>query len=56
MIRIGDLMLETDMVSILETLRVDLASKNIHRFAQIKELRDNMQTNCPFHKYGQERS
>ena len=40
---------------IIQVLKADLELKGIHRFADIKPNRKNIQTQCPFHKDGQER-
>ena len=40
---------------IIQVLKADLELKGIHRFADIKPNGKNVQTQCPFHKDGQER-
>lgn len=40
---------------ILQVLKSDLELKGIHRFKDLKQNRKNIQTQCPFHKDGQER-
>lgn len=40
---------------IIQVLKADLELKGINRFADIKPNRKNVQTQCPFHKDGQER-
>ena len=40
---------------ILQVLKSDLELKGIHRFKDLKQNGKNVQTQCPFHKDGQER-
>ena len=40
---------------VINTLRFDLAQKGLNRFAIVRLNGENLQSNCPFHKNGQER-
>ena len=55
MIKINDNYYELNLIDILLELRFQLSQKNIFLFIHIKESGDNLMTNCPFHKQGQEK-
>lgn len=55
MIKLENTIINADMNDILQLLKQDLATKGIDRFAIFKPNNDDIQTNCPFHKNGQER-
>lgn len=55
LIQLKDAFLQTDTQTILNYLKFDLAQHGVNRFAIFRNNGDNIQTNCPFHKDGQER-
>lgn len=55
MIKLQDLIIQSDTQSILDMLKFDLAQHGVDRFHQFRRNGDNIQTSCPFHKNGQER-
>lgn len=55
MIKIDDTIIQADTLDMLKTLKAELYSKGIDRFHMFRNNGDNIQTNCPFHKNGQER-
>lgn len=55
MIRLDNTLINANMQDILFTLKAELSSKGIERFAIFKPNNRNIQTNCPFHKGGQEK-
>lgn len=55
MIKLQDTYIQTDTKSILDMLKFDLAQHGVNRFHIFRNNGDNVQTNCPFHKNGQER-
>jgi len=55
LIQLEDAIIQADMQDVLFTLKAELASRGINRFAVIRPNIANIQTNCPFHKGGQER-
>lgn len=55
MIKLQDTIIRTDTQSVLDTLKFDLAQHGVNRFHIFRNNGDNVQTNCPFHKNGQER-
>ena len=55
MIKLQDTYIQTDTQSVLDVLKFELAQKGIERFHIFRNNGDNIQTNCPFHKGGQER-
>lgn len=55
MIKLQDTYIQTDTQSVLDVLKFELAQKGIKRFAITRLNGDNLQSNCPFHKNGQER-
>lgn len=55
MIKLQDTYIQTDTQSILDVLKFELAQKGINRFHIFRNNGENIQTNCPFHKNGQER-
>ena len=55
MIKLQDTIIQTDTKSVLDMLKFDLAQKGLNRFAIMRLNGENLQTNCPFHKNGQER-
>ena len=55
MIKLQDTIIQTDTQSVLDMLKFDLAQHGVDRFHIFRNNGDNIQTNCPFHKNGQER-
>lgn len=55
MLELQDTIIQTDTQSVLDTLKFDLAQHGVNRFHIFRNNGDNVQTNCPFHKNGQER-
>ena len=55
MIKIDDTIIQADTEDMLKTLKAELCTKGINRFAYFRRNGDNIQTPCPFHKNGQER-
>lgn len=55
MIKLQDTIIQSDTKSILDMLKFDLAQHGVNRFHIFRNNGDNVQTNCPFHKGGQER-
>ena len=55
MIKINDTIIQADTEDMLKTLKAELYTKGINRFAYFRRNGDNIQTPCPFHKNGQER-
>lgn len=55
MIKLQDTIIQTETEDILNVLRAELAQKGMQRFPIIRHNGENLQTNCPFHKGGQER-
>lgn len=55
MIKLQDAIIQSDTQSILDMLKFDLAQHGVDRFHIFRNNGDNIQTNCPFHKNGQER-
>lgn len=55
MIQLDDALIQAEPLDVLATLKAELAERGINRFNDFKENGDNIQTNCPFHKGGQER-
>lgn len=55
MIKLQDTIIQADTQSILDILKFDLAQHGVDRFHIFRNNGDNIQTNCPFHKNGQER-
>ena len=55
MIKLQDTIIQTDTQSVLDMLKFDLAQKGLNRFSVVRLNGENLQTNCPFHKNGQER-
>lgn len=55
MIKIEDILINTDTITMLEVLKDELALHGINRFFQFRLNGQNIQTTCPFHKNGQER-
>ena len=55
MIKLQDTIIQTDTQSVLNMLKFDLAQKGMQRFSIVRHNGENLQTNCPFHKNGQER-
>lgn len=54
MLRLDDIILQTDTQTILNVLKSELAIRGIDRFHIFRPNGSNIQTNCPFHKQGQE--
>lgn len=55
MIKLQDTIIQTDTQSVLDMLKFDLAQHGVGRFHIFRNNGENIQTNCPFHKNGQER-
>lgn len=55
MIKLQDTIIQSDTQSVLDMLKFDLAQHGVDRFHIFRNNGDNVQTNCPFHKNGQER-
>ena len=55
MIKLQDTIIQTDTKSVLDMLKFDLAQHGVDRFHIFRNNGENIQTNCPFHKNGQER-
>lgn len=55
MIRLENAIIQADMQDILNSIKIDLHNKGIERFNIFRPNNRNIQTNCPFHKGGQER-
>lgn len=55
MIKIEDILINADTITMLEVLKDELALHGINRFFQFRLNGQNIQTTCPFHKDGQER-
>ena len=55
MIQLDDMLIQADTLDVLNVMKAELAEHGIQRFNTVRENGDNIQTNCPFHKGGQER-
>ena len=55
MIKLQDTIIQTDTQSVLDMLKFDLSQHGVNRFHIFRNNGENIQTNCPFHKNGQER-
>lgn len=55
MIKLADTIIQASTEDVINTLRFDLAQKGLNRFAVVRPNGENLQSNCPFHKNGQER-
>lgn len=55
MIKLQDTIIQTETEDIINVLRAELAQKGMQRFSIVRHNGENLQTNCPFHKGGQER-
>lgn len=55
MIKLQDTIIQADTQSVLDMLKFDLAQHGVDRFHIFRNNGENVQTNCPFHKGGQER-
>lgn len=55
MIKLQDTIIQADTQSVLDMLKFDLAQHGVDRFHIFRNNGENIQTNCPFHKNGQER-
>ena len=55
MIKLADTIIQASTEDVINTLRFDLAQKGLNRFAIVRRNGENLQSNCPFHKNGQER-
>lgn len=55
MIKLQDTIIQSDTQSMLDMLKFDLAQHGVDRFHIFRNNGENIQTNCPFHKNGQER-
>ena len=55
MIKIDDTIIQASTEDVINTLKFELAQKGLNRFAIVRLNGENLQSNCPFHKNGQER-
>ena len=55
MIKLADTIIQASTEDVINTLRFDLAQKGLNRFSIVRLNGENLQSNCPFHKNGQER-
>ena len=55
MIKLADTIIQASTEDVINTLRFDLSQKGLNRFAIVRLNGENLQSNCPFHKSGQER-
>ena len=55
MIKLQDTIIQTSTEDVINTLKFELAQKGLNRFAIVRLNGENLQSNCPFHKNGQER-
>lgn len=55
MIKLQDTIIQSDTQSVLDMLKFDLSQHGVDRFHIFRNNGENIQTNCPFHKNGQER-
>lgn len=55
MIKLQDTIIQTETEDIINVLRAELAQKGMQRFSIVRHNGENLQSNCPFHKGGQER-
>lgn len=55
MIKLENAIIQADMQDVLNVLKSELLVKGIERFSTFRPNNRNIQTNCPFHKGGQER-
>ena len=56
LIKLQDTIIQSDTQSVLNMLKFDLAQQGVARFHIFRNNGENIQTNCPFHKNGQERN
>lgn len=54
MIKLADTIIQASTEDVINTLRFDLSQKGLNRFAVVRLNGENLQSNCPFHKNGQE--
>ena len=54
MIQLDDMLIQADTLDVLNVMKAELAEQGIQRFNTVRENGNNIQTNCPFHKGGQE--
>lgn len=55
MINLQDTIIQTETEDMINVLRAELTQKGMQRFFIVRHNGENLQTNCPFHKGGQER-
>ena len=55
MIKLQDTIIQIETEDVINVLRSELAQKGMQRFSIVRHNGENIQTNCPFHKNGQER-
>ena len=55
MIKLSDTIIQVSTEDVINTLKFELAQKGLNRFAIVRRNGENLQSNCPFHKNGQER-
>ena len=55
MIKLQNTIIQATTQAVLDELRIDLAKHGMDRFHMFRNNGENIQTNCPFHKQGQER-
>ena len=52
MLELNGLTVETDMLTLLQDLKIDLNAKGIELLHTIKPVNDNIMISCPAHKGG----
>lgn len=55
MIKLQNTIIQATTQAVLDELKIDLAKHGMDRFHMFRNNGENIQTNCPFHKQGQER-
>lgn len=55
LIKLRNTIIQATTQAVLDELKIDLAKHGIDRFHMFRNNGENIQTNCPFHKQGQER-
>ena len=55
MIKLHNTIIQATTQAVLDELKIDLAKHGMDRFHVFRNNGENIQTNCPFHKQGQER-
>lgn len=55
MIKLQNTIIQATTQAVIDELKIDLAKHGMDRFHMFRNNGENIQTNCPFHKQGQER-